>query len=180
MFAEYAVARILVPMPRGRPGKYSKKLHDTIIQGILGGNTRTTSFALTGMHPDTIYDWIRSGKDHPEKYPQYVSLLEDIEYAEALVESEKVAAVKVAADTGTWQAAAWWLERRRPRDYGRNDTVRHEGEVNGAPRVNVLILEDANARSASRELLRGLAGLGSGSSNEPIRTRALLEPAEES
>jgi hypothetical protein len=30
-----------------------------------------------------------------------------------------VAQIARAAQDGTWQAAAWWLERRRPLDYGR-------------------------------------------------------------
>ena len=33
-----------------------------------------------------------------------------------------VAHVAKAAQDGTWQAA-WWLERRRPDDYGRRDRV---------------------------------------------------------
>jgi hypothetical protein len=43
-----------------------------------------------------------------------------------------VGQIAKAANDGTWQAAAWWLERRRPDDYSRRDrvdvTVRQEAQ----------------------------------------------------
>lgn len=156
--------------------KYNAKRHEAIIEGLLKGNSRTVSFRLSGCHPDVVFDWLKKGRDNPDTYPEYVSLIEDIEYAEAMVESERVSIVKTAADTGTWQAAAWWLERRKPETWGRNDTVRHEGGETPAIQVNQVILIDADARAASRELLNRVAA---GRSAVPVGTRALLEPAED-
>ena len=36
--------------------------------------------------------------------------------------------ITVASET-TWQASAWWLERRRPNDWGRKERVEHSGKV---------------------------------------------------
>lgn len=140
--------------------KLDDRRYKIIIEAIRGGNSRSTAFKLAGIHMDTGFDWLRYGRQNPEKFPQYVKLREDIEQAEAEFEADRVAIVKTAGDTGTWQAAAWWLERKRPEDWGRNRDPTPPAELS-RPTVNILILEDPNAREASRELLRHLAGGGS-------------------
>jgi hypothetical protein len=165
------------PKNNRHSSKYNAERHQKIIELILSGNTRTTSFAAAGVHPDSAFLWLKYARERPDDYPEYVELLQDIEHAEALVESEKVAQVKLAADNGTWQAAAWWLERRKPKDWGRNDQIRHTGEIEGPKQqINVLILENPDARAASRELLRGLAA---GRAAIPERVGSLREPAED-
>lgn len=141
----------------GSRSAYTEEKHLAIIEGLLAGNSRSNAFKLTGLHVDSVFEWLRKGRERPEEYPQYVQLLADIEFAEATFESDQVGIVKAAADAGTWQAAAWWLERRKPQEWGRHETVRHDMPAIPAQQVNVLILEDPNAREASRNLLNRLA-----------------------
>jgi hypothetical protein len=54
---------------------------------------------------------------------RYSGFSDAIKKAESEAEVRVVAHVLKAATDGTWQAAAWWLERRRPHDYGRRDRV---------------------------------------------------------
>ena len=42
-----------------------------------------------------------------------------IEQAEAVAIRDRLAVITKAADSGTWQAAAWFLERRYPEQWGR-------------------------------------------------------------
>jgi hypothetical protein len=46
-----------------------------------------------------------------------------VEKAEGEAESRFLTQVARAATTGTWQAAAWWLERRHPDEYGRRERM---------------------------------------------------------
>lgn len=159
---------------------YTKKRHEVIIKAILAGNTRTNAFRLTGLHPDSVFDWLGMARKEIAageiKHPEYVKLLEEIEFAEACFENDQVGIVKAAADAGTWQAAAWWLERRKPQDYGKNREVVPE-QQGAIPQVNILILEDPDARTASRELLRRVAG---GRADLALGTGSVREPAEDS
>lgn len=144
----------------GKPttwGKYNKARHDTIVEAIRKGNSKANSFRLAGISVDTGTEWLKYGRERAEEYPYYAQLYEDVEQALAEYESSRVSLVTTAADTGTWQAAAWWLERRNPDEWGRHDRVKHE--VNNRPTVqlNQVILQDANARELSRNLLRQLA-----------------------
>lgn len=151
-----------VPAQRKKPvppktNKYTKARHETIVEALRKGNSKANSFRLAGIAPDTGHEWVKFGRDFPDKYPEYAQLGLDIEQALAEYESSRVSLVTTAADTGSWQAAAWWLERRNPDEWGRHDRVKHE--VNNRPTVqlNQVILQDANARELSRNLLRQLA-----------------------
>lgn len=142
--------------------KYNEDRHERIIEAIKAGNSRTTAFKLAGLNEQTPFDWMSQGERDPEKYPEYVKLKEDIIQAEAEFEASRVAIVKVAADTGTWQAAAWWLERRKPEDWGRNRDALPAGPSVVNNQLNQVVLIDSGAREASRELLRRVTAGGAG------------------
>lgn len=159
------------------PRKYNEEVHEKIVDAIREGNNKTVAFKLAGLYEGTAFDWITMGERNPEKYPEYVKLKEDIVQAEAEFEATRVALVKTAADTGTWQAAAWFLERKNPEEWGRNRDPRPETPAIGQ-QVNVLILEDPDARQASRELLRGLAAGRADITLGPGDVRELAENEE--
>jgi hypothetical protein len=80
----------------------------TILTALASGNTRTAAAAYAGINRGTFYKWL-------ERRPSFARA---VEKAEADAEVRAAATVLKAAQKGTWQAAAWWLERRRPADYG--------------------------------------------------------------
>src|SRR5687768_4059663 len=100
-----------MPNPPNR-SKYTPELHEQIVSNIRQGYPKTTTFRLVGLAPDTGWDWLRYGREQPDKYPQYVKLAEDIEQAIAEVQAERVNQILAAAqDPKHWTAAAWYLER---------------------------------------------------------------------
>lgn len=52
-----------------------------------------------------------------------------VKRAEAFAENEAISVIKTAAREGTWQASAWWLERKHRARWARQDKVTHEGRV---------------------------------------------------
>lgn len=159
-------------------GKYNETRHETIVEAVRKGNSKANAFRLAGISVDTGTEWLRYGRDKSEEYPYYAKLYQDVEQALAEYEASRVSLVTTAADTGSWQAAAWWLERRNPDEWGRHDRVKHE--VNNRPTVqlNQVILQDANARELSRNLLRQLASNRPDVTIGPGDVRQLAENGE--
>lgn len=87
----------------GRPTKYNIERVQKIVNALSAGNTRRDSCAYAGISEDTFAVWL---KDKPD-------FSDAIEKAEADAAVRNVAIIAKAAQEGTWQAAAWWLERRR-------------------------------------------------------------------
>lgn len=96
----------------GSKPKRSPQRIAAIIAGLESGMTRRAAAGAAGIHHTTLYDWIRL--DPP--------LLTALETAEAVAESRYTRIVEQAAPT-SWQAAAWWLERRKHQDYARRERV---------------------------------------------------------
>lgn len=61
--------------------------------------------------------------------PTFYRMLEDdafrsaVEKAEAEAEAAHITVIAKAASGGTWQASAWWLERRKHEDYAQRSKV---------------------------------------------------------
>ena len=101
-----------------RKTKYNPELLDKICSALRAGNTRKASAEYAGITEETFYQWMKHN----------LSFLSAIKKAEADAEVSAVAIIKKAMPE-TWTAAAWWLERRKPNDYGRNLALRADKEV---------------------------------------------------
>lgn len=93
----------------GRPSKYTPERVARLTQAIELGATYELACAYAGITTETLDRW-RSV--HPE-------LKEQISEAEGRATVKWLAKIEQAASEGTWQAAAWKLERRYPRMYGK-------------------------------------------------------------
>lgn len=98
----------------GRPSKLTDELTDQLADIFRGGQTSIESAcALVGIRRSTYHDWMNKNPDFSDK----------IEKARAEAVQGYLEVIKQAAHNGTWQAAAWWLERVLPNQYGRKTTV---------------------------------------------------------
>lgn len=103
-----------------RPPKLTPEIQNRIVTAISTGNTRKTAAAYAGIGERTLYTWLA------RKSGPYEQFRQAIEKAEADAEVANVTLIRQAATSGTWTAAAWWLERMRPADFGRKDRVKLE------------------------------------------------------
>ncbi|WP_292465891.1 hypothetical protein [Methanolobus sp.] len=71
-----------------------------------------------GIAPTTYYDWMKRGEQ--ETTGQYHDFYLQTKKARAEAIARNVAIIQKAAPH-TWQAAAWWLERSCPAEFGRRE-----------------------------------------------------------
>ena len=93
-----------------RPSMRDDARDERVLEALRLGNTRDAAAGLAGYSRATLYRYLKED----EEFCQKVEAAED--EAEALV----VSMIVSAAAKGTWRAGAWWLERRRPKHYGKN------------------------------------------------------------
>lgn len=105
-------------MAKGRPTKLTPAVEERILKAIAAGNTLKDAAAYAGIGYSTLEHWLA---DPRPRYRQFRQAVEQ-KQAEAVVRN--VAIIEKAAQE-QWQAAAWWLERRRPDDWGRKERVEH-------------------------------------------------------
>ena len=111
---------------RGAREKYTPERVERIINAIRMGATQRLAASYAGVTEDTIIAW---RKRHPD-------FLDAFKIAEGEASVGWLNVIENAAREGTWQAAAWKLERRYPDEYGRQ-TVSVTGANGGAVNVNV-------------------------------------------
>jgi hypothetical protein len=97
---------------RGRPSKYTQEIVDRICYSLSLGNTRTTAATNAGVSMSTFHEWMNDFSDFSDA----------IKRAEEQAVEHYVNVIH-AASGQTWQAAAWYLERRRPADFSKQDKV---------------------------------------------------------
>lgn len=84
---------------------------EAALDGLRHGMTRTAAAGAAGVTRATFYRWLDDE-----------TFRDEVEKAESQAEAAYTFVVATAAPKN-WQAAAWWLERRRYQDYARRDSL---------------------------------------------------------
>lgn len=132
----------------GRKVSLDPQRQAKIVEAIEAGNYLDTAARLGGISPAGFYKWMDRGnreidrltvdptaEPDPDEVP-FVEFVEAVERAKATAEGRNVAIIQKAAIT-TWQAAAWWLERTRPKKFARLEKSEVTGPEGGAVRIDV-------------------------------------------
>lgn len=113
----------------GRKSKLTPERQQRICDALRGGNTRRVAAILGGIGASTFYDWLSWADPEHELYdPIYSDFSDAIKEAEAEAEAESVSRIRKAAFT-SWQADAWYLERKNPDDWGKREKLDHTHEI---------------------------------------------------
>ena len=143
------------PKPTGRPSKLTPELQEEICESIRAGNYIETSAARAGVHKASLYDWlkkagveldrVRRGKAEglsfkvSERAQPYVRFLDAVKKAEAEAEARDVATIAKAAEK-QWQAAAWRLERKHYKRWGRRALMEHTSPDDKPVKVQRIVI----------------------------------------
>jgi transposase len=102
----------------GRRTKLTKKTKDIICAVVSRGMTIDTAADAAGITKTTIMNWLNRGEKARKGI--YFDFFVDFKKARVLFEDSNLKKIDSCADDGTWQAAAWRLERAMPEKYGKN------------------------------------------------------------
>jgi hypothetical protein len=117
-------------LAHGRPGRPCKladpQRRETLLKALEAGNTRKAACAYAGLSEDAFARYCASNPDFTD----------DVGEAEAKAVIRHVGLILQAANKD-WRAAAWWLERKFPDEWGRkNRTI-----LTGADRGPIAVQE---------------------------------------
>ena len=106
--------------------KYSEEIVEKIIKFVENGATNKEAAMLADVSEETFYCWQRKKLANGEPNPDYQSELSEL--LKKAKTKRKVAMVNriLTAAQKTWQAAAWYLERKHNEEFGRRE--KHEVE----------------------------------------------------
>ena len=112
----------------GRKPKLTKDLIKRIYQLISAGNYDITVFEYLNISSSAYYEWLKKGEESiiDGKTNLYVELVETVKKAKAEAEIRNVAIIQKAGEK-SWQACAWWLERKAADRWRQQQKIEVEG-----------------------------------------------------
>lgn len=106
---------------------------DRLIDALRAGNTIRNACNYAGIRTSTYFAWTakarketddrQQGKHPNPRLEPLLEIMDRVRKAQADAIVRNVSIIQKAASDGTWQAAAWWLERTQHRDYARRTIV---------------------------------------------------------
>lgn len=99
--------------------KLTPEVQEKICEILREGNPRRTAAILAGIDERTFQRWMAAGEKGKKPFDAFVVA---VKKAEEEAVRKHVAVITKAAEKN-WQAAAWWLERRYPADFGKKDNI---------------------------------------------------------
>ncbi len=126
-----------------RPTKLTHDVIEDICNWLKLGYYQEDAATMAGISASTFYDWMKKGDEGQkalesgtssslpaiqedseiEIVNMYSEFSEAVKKARAEAEGAHLRNIRRAADNGTWQASAWWLERSFPKKWGKRNTL---------------------------------------------------------
>ena len=138
------------------PRKFLQQCKQSILTAIRAGNYVETAVAFAGISKSTFYAWLKAGAR--SKSGPYHEFSDAVKRALAEAEVNDVELIAKAA-TRNWQAAAWRLERKFPKRWGRGERPPEEplpnAESERAPNLDRLSVEELRVFTSILSKLEG-------------------------
>ena len=133
--------------PMGRPSVFTPENRKAILDALEGGCYIEDAVAYAGISKPTYYKWLDIGVAERDRLladenttpnpavADYLDFSNAVERTRAKAVVRNIGIIQKAALT-SWQAAAWWLERTRPKQFGRQ-MLEVTGADGGSLQINV-------------------------------------------
>lgn len=121
----------------GRNTILTSELQKRICENLMLGLSQQDAVTLAGVSESAFYEWLQRGRNEAERLRRSARAKPRareavfVEFAEAVkkavAQSKRVLLGRIVdAGKTTWQADAWLLERRYPREFGQRVIVAQE------------------------------------------------------
>ena len=151
---------------QGRKSVLTAECIETYLTIRRRGGTDTDCARVAGIHPYTVRTWRaryemadpqiddETGKlaeyaddGRAPTIPELFEFLGADKKAQSEARMSRLTIIEIAGNSGKWQAAAWWLERNYPDEYGQR--IRQDIRVMTIEEAE-LILDDALAEATKK------------------------------
>lgn len=153
-----------------RPTKLTPEVQEQILTAYRAGCSKEHAAAYAGVSHTALFEWQargeteaqrrEAGEDPIDNESKFVAFAEALRKAESDLVVRNLALIQRAAarEDGSWQAAAWLLERKHPTLFGRKFVQAEVSGPNGAP-LQVESVSPGDLESKIRRVMesRGLA-----------------------
>lgn len=105
-----------------RPTKLNDVCTQAIVKAIRAGVSLSGAAKSAGIGERTLFDWLSRGRAGEVPFEQFSQRVREAEgHAETFVVSKLFEQI----EDGNVGATCFWLERRRPEEWGKRDVVTH-------------------------------------------------------
>jgi hypothetical protein len=114
----------------GRPSDYSEEVAETILLGILDGESLRQICTKPGMpHRSTVLRWLDARSDFAAKYARAREMQADVMDDKILDAAEACNADNAAAARVKISAYQWRAAKLAPKKYGDTTNLKHSGAI---------------------------------------------------
>lgn len=117
----------------GRRLTLTPELQESFVLLLEAGNFVETACEALRVSRRSFYEWMARGErdDEIDEATIFAEFRDAVLQAKAKAEITALAVIQAAAKSDNWQAAAWYLERTRPKRFARQTVV--EEKTKGRP-----------------------------------------------
>lgn len=122
-------------MPNNKPYKLiDNEIQERLLQAIRLGAFIEHACYYAGINSSTFRQWRQKATEGIEPYKSFWVKVNEAE-SEAIM--RRLARIENAGKDGSWQADAWYLERKYPDKFGRRDRVELTGDPNAPVEIQL-------------------------------------------
>ena len=143
-----------IPGKVGQPSKLTPETVDRLKNALIAGSKIESACIYAGISKGVYYQWKEKARADIEagKVTQYVEFLDTIMRAMELSRPRLEMIVSKAAEQD-WKAAAWILERRHPKDYGRKEYIESKDRTGEPDEIDLGKLPDEELLKRAKQII---------------------------
>lgn len=103
--------------------RLNQTVHDTIIKALRAGAFKRQAAEAAGISERTLAEWLKRGEAGERAYEDFFIEVRKARAEDAIRSQSIITAAQFRRIDGDWKAAAWNLERKYPKQYGRGAAI---------------------------------------------------------